>query len=154
MPGVGDFVALARLQADALRALPGTIMALNRSVRSLEALLADARDTLAVIARMAQRADAVVEELEEPLRLLAPGLQRAAAVLGDPVIATVPEVLRQVQRDVLPLLTTVVDTQAAVAGIAASSDRLMGLMDEVGGRLAGLTGLTSIGRFGRRPEQS
>jgi len=63
-------------------------------------------------------AAALVEEFEEPIRALAPGLTRLAKVLDDPIIASVPETLGQLQRDVLPVLRTLADTHEKVAFIA------------------------------------
>lgn len=160
LPGASQLTALMRLQVEtlaalpeALAALPGTLAALNRTIRTLDGLAGDARDAVAAVSRLAARVEAVVDQLEEPVLLLAPGLRRAAVVLSDPVIETVPDTLRQVRAEALPLLSTVVDTQAAVAGIAASTDRLMAVMDDVGGRLAGLPGIGRLGaRAARRPE--
>lgn len=144
MPDVG---ALLRTQAEVLTALagvPATLASLQRSVRRLADVVEQAQDTIALVQRLASRIDAVVAEVEAPVRALAPGLRNAALVLGDPVITTVPDTLRQVQADALPLLKTVVDTQAKVAGIAASTDRLMAVMDEA---VRGLGAIPGAGRL-------
>jgi hypothetical protein len=73
-----------------------------------------------------------------------------AKVLEDPVIQTVPETLAQVQRDILPVLRTLADTNERVAFIAGSTERLMSFVDDTGRTLAGLPGAALLGR-GRKP---
>src|SRR4051794_21010167 len=96
VPRVGDAIGLLRAQSEALVALPGTLLALNRSVRGLADAVAQAGDTVAAVQRLATRLDALVSELEKPVRDLAPGLQRLAAVLDDPVVDQVPDTLRKI----------------------------------------------------------
>lgn len=138
----------------ALVALPAAVTALNRSVRTLSDTVSTAGEAIRSVNRLAGRLDALVDELEDPVRALVPGLRRAAAILDDPVVEAVPDVLRRVQDDVLPLLRTLGDTQAKVAAIAAATDRLTGLID-ASRSLTGLSGLPGAGLLGqlagRRP---
>jgi hypothetical protein len=63
-----------------------------------------ARDTIASAQRIAERLEDLVEELEEPVRALKPGLERVGRVLDDPVVDTVPDTLRSIQEDLVPLI--------------------------------------------------
>ncbi len=87
-------------------------------VRSATALVAEARETVSAYRRLAVRADALLVELEEPLRALTPGLRRLATVLDDPVVEDLPDTLRTVQRDLLPVLRALADTSERVAFVA------------------------------------
>lgn len=99
--------------------------------------------------RLAVRLDAMAEELEQPLHDLVPGLQRLAIVLDDPIVEELPETLRQVQADVLPVIRTLVDTHERVAFIAGSTERIMTFVDDTSRTLAHLPGAALLGR--RRP---
>ena len=96
--------------------------------------------------RLAVRLDSLVEELEEPLSALAPGLRRLAVVLDDPVVDEVPDTLRKVQSEVLPVLRTLADTHERVALIAGSTERIMAFVDDTGRSLAHLPGAALLGR--------
>lgn len=97
---------------DAARAAAATAAGL---VRSGTALVAEARETVQAYHRLAVRAEALLDDLEEPLRELAPGLRRLATVLDDPVVDDLPDTVRRLQRDLLPVLRTLADTSERVA---------------------------------------
>ena len=139
MPGATDLLAALQAQTEALAQLPGTVVALNRAVRDLVAAVGQARETFTTLNQVAQRADRLLAELEEPLTDLVPGLRRAAVVLNDPVVEEIPETLRRMQSDVLPVVRGLRETQDRLAGFAAATDRLTGF--------PGASGFL----FGRRP---
>lgn len=139
MPGPTDLLAALQAQTEALAQLPGTVLALNRAVRDLAAAVGQARETFQSLNRLALRADRLLDDLEEPVAELIPGLRRAAVVLNDPVVDEIPETLRRMQTDVLPVVRGLRETQDRIAGIAAATDRLTGF--------PGASGLF----FGRRP---
>lgn len=136
-------------QTEALAALPTAVASLTGAVRGLGDVVGEARETLAAVHRLAVRVDAMAAELEEPLRALAPGLSRLAVVLDDPVIEELPDTLRKVQADVLPVLRTLADTHDRVAFIAGSTERIMTFVDETSRTIAGIPGAALLGR--RRP---
>ncbi|MCU1622964.1 MAG: uncharacterized protein JWL79_1809 [Frankiales bacterium] len=146
---VGGVLSVLQAQTEALAALPGAVQSLSAAVKNLAEATAGARDTVITMNRMINRVDAIVTELEEPLKALAPGMARMAAILDDPVIASVPETLAQVQRDILPVLKTLADTNERVAFIAGSTERIMTFIDETGRTIAGIPGAALLGR--RRP---
>jgi hypothetical protein len=63
-----------------------------------------AHATIASAQRIAERLEDLVEELEEPVRALKPGIERVGRVLDDPVVDTVPDTLRRIQEDLVPLI--------------------------------------------------
>ena len=146
IPGIDGLFALLQAQTEALAALPSTVSALNGAVRGLVDVAQQSRETVAALHRLALRMDALVEDLEEPMRALAPGLTRLAAVLDDPIVEELPDTLRKVQEDVLPVLRTLADTHERVAFIAGSTERIMAFVDETGRTIAGIPGAALLGR--------
>jgi ABC-type transporter Mla subunit MlaD len=138
LPSPGQLLGVLRAQAEALAALPDALITLNRSVRGLSGSLEQAKDALVSVQRVALRLDRLTDELEEPLRELGPGLRRLAVVLNDPVVAELPDTMRQVRADLLPVLTNLRETQQKVASIASSTDRINSLIDEAGARIGGI----------------
>jgi ABC-type transporter Mla subunit MlaD len=150
IPGIDSAFSVLQAQAAqnvaALSALPGAVTALTGAVRSLGDTVAGARETLGTLQRLAARVEALLDELEEPVRALAPGLERLAVVLDDPIVDDVPETLRRIQGDVLPVLRTLADTHERVAFIAGSTERIMTFVDETSRTIAGLPGAALLGR--------
>jgi ABC-type transporter Mla subunit MlaD len=104
IPGLSELVDVLQKQTEALVQLPRTIADLNTAVRELITATRVATDTIASAQRTAERLEGLVEELEEPVRALRPGLERVGRVLDDPAIETVPDTLRTVAEDLLPLV--------------------------------------------------
>lgn len=146
IPGIDGAFALLQAQTEALAALPAAVTALTGAVRGLGETAQSARETLAALQRTAVRMDAMLEELEEPVRALAPGLRRLAVALDDPVVEELPDTLRKVQADVLPVLRTLADTHERVAFIAGSTERIMTFVDETSRTIAGIPGAALLGR--------
>ncbi len=146
IPGIDGLLSVLQAQTDALAGLPSAMSSLTGAVRQLGEVVGEARETLAAVNRLAVRMDALAEELEEPLRALAPGLRRLAVVLDDPVVEELPDTLRKVQGDVLPVLRTLADTHERVAFIAGSTERIMTFVDETSRTIAGIPGAALLGR--------
>jgi len=146
IPGIDGLFAALQAQTEALAQLPTAVASLTGAVRALGETVGEARETLAAVRRVAVRLDAVVEELDEPLRALVPGLQRLAVVLDDPVVEELPDTLRKVRGDVLPVLQTLADTHQRVAVIAGSTERIMAFVDDTSRTIGGLPGAALLGR--------
>jgi ABC-type transporter Mla subunit MlaD len=104
IPGLSDLISLLQTQTEALAQLPRTLADLNSTVRSLTEATTKARETIDSAQRTAERLEALVEELAEPVRALRPGLERVGRVLDDPVVDTIPDTIRAVQEDLVPLI--------------------------------------------------
>lgn len=149
IPGIDGLFSILQSQTEALAVLPSAVASLTSAVRGLGEVIGEARETLAAVHRMAVRVDALAQELEEPLRALAPGLSRLAVVLDDPVVQDLPDTLRTIQADVLPVLRTLADTHERVAFLAGSTDRIMSFVDDTSRTIGLLPGAALLGR--RRP---
>ncbi len=148
---VGGILSVLQAQTEALAALPGAVQSLSAAVKNLAEVTAGAKDTVVMVNRMIKRIDGIVTELEEPLKALAPGMTRIAAVLDDPIIGSMPEVMTQLQQGLLPVLKTLADTNDRVAFIAGSTERIMSFIDDTGRTIAGIPGAALLGRRGRPP---
>lgn len=146
IPGIDSVFGLLQAQTAALAQLPAAVGSLAQAVRGVGDVVGQARDTIVTINRLAVRLDALVEELEQPLKALAPGLQRLAVVLDDPILESIPDTLNKVQADVLPVLRTLADTHERVAFIAGQTERIMTFVDETSRTIAHLPGAALLGR--------
>lgn len=140
IPTVGDVVRLGTEQVEALAALPGSITLLNRSLTSFA-------QTVARLDKLVQRLDRLTEPLEEPLAALAPRLEALVPLLDEELMKTLPAVLDSVNRNAVPALEVIGQTQAQVASIAASVERLMQVMDDGFARLQDLPGVGLVTRL-------
>jgi len=104
IPGLTELLALLQTQTEALAQLPRTLSDLNGTVRELTQATTMARETIESAQRIAERLEDLVEELEEPVRALRPGIERVGRVLDDPAVDTVPETLRRINEDLMPLI--------------------------------------------------
>jgi ABC-type transporter Mla subunit MlaD len=106
LPSPGEVLRLARAQAEAVAALPGAVLSLTRAVSSLDKTMREAREAVAKLQRIGDRLDGILDEIEEPIRDLGPGIRRVADVLDDPVVSEIPDTVRKLREDVLPLVAT------------------------------------------------
>ena len=104
IPGLSELLTILQTQTEALSQLPRTLSDLNGTVRELTEATTMARDTIASAQRIAERLENLVEELEEPVRALKPGIERVGKVLDDPAVDTVPDTLRRIHEDLVPLV--------------------------------------------------
>ena len=117
IPGLTELLTLLQTQTEALAQLPRTITDLQGTVRELTEATTMARDTIASAQRIAERLEDLVEELEEPVRALKPGLERVGRVLDDPAIDTVPETLTRIHDDLMPLIHGLRQAQSRVGSV-------------------------------------
>ena len=153
LPGLDGAWALLQAQTEALAQLPevvagfaGAVRSLGETVQQARETVQQAREALTQLQQLTARVDRIVTELDEPLRNLRPGLERLAVVLDDDVVTDLPDTLRRVQADALPVLRTLADTHEKVASIAGSTDRLLGFVDETSRAFTGLPGAGLLGR--------
>jgi ABC-type transporter Mla subunit MlaD len=117
IPGLAELLAQLQAQTEALAQLPRTMTELNGAIRELIAATTVAGETIASAQRTAERLEDLVEELEEPVRALRPGLERVSKVLDDPVIDTVPDTLRSIHDDLMPLIAGLRQAQSRVGTV-------------------------------------
>jgi hypothetical protein len=117
MPGLGDLLSLLQKQSEALAQLPNTLIDLNRTIRELTEATALARETIESAQRITERLEGLVEELQQPVRALKPGLERVGRVLDDPAVDTVPETLRRIHDDLMPLIAGLRQAQSRVGSV-------------------------------------
>ena len=110
---------LAREQTEAVAALPGALLSLTRAVSSLDGTIREARDAVAQLQRVGARLESILDEVEQPVKDLAPGLRRVGAVLDDAAVSDLPETVRRVQEDLLPLVATLRGTTDVLSGFSA-----------------------------------
>jgi ABC-type transporter Mla subunit MlaD len=117
IPGLSELLSILQTQTEALSQLPRTLSDLNGTVRELTEATTMARDTIASAQRIAERLEDLVEELEEPVRALRPGLERVGRVLDDPAVDTVPDTLRRIHDDLMPLIHGLRQAQTRVGSV-------------------------------------
>src|SRR5205085_9274112 len=117
IPGLSDLLTLLQQQTEALAQLPRTLTDLQGTVRQLTEATNTAKDTIASAQRTAERLETLVEELEEPVRALRPGLERVGRVLDDPAVDTVPDTLRRINEDLMPLISALRQAQSRVGTV-------------------------------------
>ena len=117
IPGLTELLNILQTQTEALAQLPRTLSDLNGTVRELTEATTMARETIASAQRIAERLEDLVEELEEPMRALRPGLVRVGKVLDDPVVDTVPDTLRRIHDDLMPLIHGLRQAQSRVGSV-------------------------------------
>jgi ABC-type transporter Mla subunit MlaD len=118
IPGLSELLTILQTQTEALSQLPRTLSDLNGTVRELTLATTMARDTIASAQRIAERLEDLVNELEEPVRALKPGLERVGKVLDDPAVDTVPDTLRRINEDLMPLIHGLRQAQSRVGSVA------------------------------------
>jgi ABC-type transporter Mla subunit MlaD len=117
IPGLSDLLAQLQAQTEALAGLPRTMTDLNNAVRELIAATTVASETIASAQRTAERLEELVGELEAPVRALRPGLERVGRVLDDPAVDTVPDTLRRINEDLMPLISALRQAQSRVGTV-------------------------------------
>jgi ABC-type transporter Mla subunit MlaD len=117
IPGLTDLLTLLQTQTEALSQLPRTLADLQGTVQELTQATTMARETIESAQRIAERLENLVEELEEPVRALKPGLERVGKVLDDPAIDTVPDTLRRIHDDLMPLISGLRQAQTRVGSV-------------------------------------
>lgn len=140
IPTPGDLIRFGTEQVEVLAALPDSIALLNRSLTNFA-------QTVSRLDKLVKRLDRLTEPLEEPLTQLAPRLQALVPLLDEELMGGLPVVLDSVKRNAVPALELIGQTQAQVASIATSVERLMQMMDEAFARISDLPGAALVSRL-------
>ena len=118
IPGLSELLTILQTQTEALSQLPRTLSDLNGTVRELTQATTMARDTIASAQRIAERLEDLLDELEQPVKALRPGIERVGKVLDDPAVDTVPDTLRRINEDLMPLIHGLRQAQSRVGSMA------------------------------------
>jgi ABC-type transporter Mla subunit MlaD len=147
---LSDLIGVVKTQTEALASLPMTLVNLTSALRNLTEVVTKAGETVSAVNRVVLRVDALLEEIEPQARELItemkPGLHKVATIINDPVMDEIPGTLASINRDIMPIVKAMADTQAKVAGIAATTDRMMGLLDDLQDRVSHLPGANLLVR--------
>ena len=130
IPGLSELLAVLQAQTEALAQLPRTLTDLNSAVRELITATATATAAISSAQRTAERLEGLVGELEEPVRALKPGLERVGRVLDDPAVDAVPDIIRAIDEDLVPVLATIRQAQSRVLGVTGLLRRRGGGAEE------------------------
>ena len=106
LPSPAEVIRAAQAQAEAMAALPGALLSLTRAVSQLNDTMREAREAVARLQRLGDRLDGILDQVEQPIRDLAPGLRRVGKVLDDPMVREIPDTVRRIRDDLLPLVGT------------------------------------------------
>jgi ABC-type transporter Mla subunit MlaD len=124
MRGVQDLARLLQVQGELLSELPETLTELSRAVRGLADTVEASKATLASVQRVAERIDTLLDDLEDPVRGLRPGIEKVTAVLQDPAIQRIPPMLSSIDSTVTPMAQRAERTRARLLTWADSRHRL------------------------------
>ena len=117
IPGLSDLLTLLQKQTEALAQLPRTLSDLTGTDRQLTEATTKASATIASAQQIAERLEALVDELEQPVRALKPGIERVGRVLDDPAVDLLPDTLRRIQSDLVPLIHGLRVAQSRVGAV-------------------------------------
>jgi chromosome segregation ATPase len=131
VPGFNDAIKMMQTQTELLAELPSTIAELQRAVGGLGETLAASRESAASAQRVTSRVEAALDEIEEPIRALRPGLERLGAVLDSPVVDRIPAMLEAIEATVMPIAGGVERTRARWGAV---KDRARGLLAPIRSR--------------------
>lgn len=123
MPGLSETLGRLQTQTEVLADLPATIAELQRVVAGLADLTAATKETMESALRVSSRIEAVLDEIEEPIRALRPGIERLSVALDHSAVDRVPDTLTAIEQSVLPISAAMTRWQArwqAVAGMGAA----------------------------------
>jgi hypothetical protein len=130
LPTPADVLRHSVEQIEALAQLPETILIFNRSLNTFA-------QTVARLDNLVRRLDQLTRPLEGPLNAIAPLVEQ---VNFDDLVGTF-------QRNVVPAMEMMGDTQAQIRTIASSIERLIAVMEESFGRVMDLPGVSLMSRL-------
>jgi methyl-accepting chemotaxis protein len=116
---MNDALRLVQAQTDLMTDLPAMIAELQQSVRDLSETVASSKDSAASAQRVIARLESVLDDIEEPVRAMAPGLQRLSVALDNPVIDRLPATLETIERTVLPIAARIEQTNERAHAMGA-----------------------------------
>jgi hypothetical protein len=138
IPSLRVVVRVGIEQVEALAALPGTIVLLNRSLTTVA-------QTAHRLDELVRRLDRLTQPLEAPIAALAPRLDALAPLLDEELIESLAAAIESVPRTAVPALELLGESQAQMASIAAALERLTAFMEAGYARLQNQPAATLAG---------
>jgi ABC-type transporter Mla subunit MlaD len=130
IPVVGDLMRSADQQA---RWMQEILEQNARLVAQFPATMRSFNDALERFNQTVGRLDKAVSQIESATRTLTGPLEKVTAALDPKALREIPEVLDAVRREAVPALRAAADTQAQVARLQATIDRVIGLLADLPG---------------------
>ncbi|HEY5857656.1 MAG TPA: hypothetical protein VIW24_27395 [Aldersonia sp.] len=128
MPGFSSWNEYARLlqaQNKMLETLPGTLLRLTNVLERIAPAANDAVETVSNSRRVTERVDALIDELEGPIRDLIPAINRVTEILNDPAIAEIPATIARVQAEANPILDGIGSVRHTASSARARGRRMI-----------------------------
>jgi ABC-type transporter Mla subunit MlaD len=132
---MNDAFRLVQAQSDLLTDLPAIIAELQESVRTLSETLASSKETVTSAHRVIARLESVLDDIEEPVRAMRPGLQRLSVALDSPVIDRLPATLETIERTVVPIAARIEHTSERASAMGARWARRTGPLRQYAARV-------------------
>ena len=123
-------------QARLMASLPRTLQAANDAIAALS-------QTIVTLDKNIQRANRIAEPLLDPLEQIAPTIVQLASVMEKIDVRQVPDLVEQI-REAIPALREAAQTQAQVAVVVGSLDKLIALLEDMLVRLGEFPGSSLI----------
>ena len=117
--GWTDIGRMIQAQNRMLEQLPDTLIRLTKLLETVVPAVTEASETIAAAARVTAQVEALVQELDGPIRRLVPAIERVALALDNPAVDEVPLTLERIHRAVHPVADALdrgVARMAAVRG--------------------------------------
>ncbi|MBD0324022.1 MAG: hypothetical protein ICV72_11645 [Aldersonia sp.] len=99
-----EFVRLMQAHNKMLETLPGTLLRLTAVLERIAPAANDAVETVGNSRRVTARVDALIDDLEGPIRDLIPAINRLTEIHNDPAVAEIPATIARVHAEANPIL--------------------------------------------------
>lgn len=121
--GWTDVGRMIQAQNRMLEQLPDTLIRLTELLDALVPAVADAAASMSAAARVTVQVEALVQEVDGPIRRLLPAIERLALALDDPAVDAVPDTLERIHRVVHPISNAVDRGAIRLAAVRARVHR-------------------------------
>lgn len=107
-----------------LEQLPATLLQLTEVIDGLVPAAAGATETVAAANRVTARLEALLDDIEDPIRRMIPAIERVAASLDDPAVDAIPDTLERIRAVVVPLSDAFARSSSRAAAVRQEASRI------------------------------